>query len=69
MNRTQIPAWLLKVLHCAPLWGATISIAVVTVLALSSSVLAQYTPPHDEPGPAVERLYFRAFNVDRKSVV
>ncbi len=58
MNRiwsTKISAWLLKI----------VPIAVVMIVGLSSSILAQYTPPHEEPGPAVERLYFKAFNVDR----
>ena len=52
---TKISAWLLKV----------VPISLAIMIGLSASVLAQYTPPHDEPGPAVERLYFKAFNVDR----
>ncbi|MEZ4864369.1 MAG: ABC transporter substrate-binding protein [Caldilineaceae bacterium] len=38
------------------------------VLGVSASALAQetYTPPSDDqPGPAVDKLYFKAFNVDR----
>lgn len=45
--------------------GLSLLISVAVLIGLSSSVLAQYTPPHDEPGPAVDRLYFKAFNVDR----
>ena len=52
---TKIPAWLLKV----------VPISLAIFIGLSASVLAQYSPPHEEPGPAVERLYFKAFNVDR----
>lgn len=52
---TKISAWLLKV----------VPISLAIIFGLSSSVLAQYSPPHEEPGPAVERLYFKAFNVDR----
>ncbi|MDE0142629.1 MAG: ABC transporter substrate-binding protein [Caldilineaceae bacterium] len=52
---TKIPAWLLKV----------VPISLAIIIGLSASVLAQYDPPHEEPGPAVERLYFKAFNVDR----
>jgi peptide/nickel transport system substrate-binding protein len=37
------------------------------LLAWRAPATAQsdYTPPSDEPGPAVDKLYFRAFNVDR----
>ena len=52
---TRISVWLLKV----------VPISLAIMFGLSSSVLAQYSPPHEEPGPAVERLYFKAFNVDR----
>lgn len=55
IRSTRIPAWLLKV----------VPISLAIVIGLSSSALAQYNPPHEEPGPAVERLYFKAFNVDR----
>ena len=44
---TRIPAWLLKV----------VPISLMIIIGLSSSVLAQYSPPHEEPGPAVERTY------------
>ena len=47
--------WLLK----------TAAISMAVIIGFSSSALAQYTPPHEKPGPAVERLYFKAFNVDR----
>ena len=40
-------------------------LSAAVIIGFSFSALAQYTPPHDEPGPAVERLYFKAFNVDR----
>ena len=42
-----------------------ILLSMAVIIGFSSSALAQYTPPHEEPGPAVERLYFKAFNVDR----
>ncbi|MCB0062439.1 MAG: hypothetical protein KDE19_09995 [Caldilineaceae bacterium] len=47
------------------------SIPIVLLLSLllpwSGSALAQeeYTPPTAKPGPAVETLYFKSFNVDR----
>ena len=40
-------------------------LSAAVVLGFSFTALAQYSPPHEEPGPAVERLYFKAFNVDR----
>ena len=55
IRSTKFSTWLLKI----------VPICVVVIVGLSSSALAQYTPPHDDPGPAVERLYFKAFNVDR----
>lgn len=40
---------------------------VSLLLPWTSTILAQddYTPPTDQPGPAVETLYFKSFNVDR----
>ena len=40
-------------------------LSVAVIIGFSFTALAQYTPPHEKPGPAVERLYFKAFNVDR----
>ena len=40
-------------------------LSLAVIIGFSFSARAQYTPPHEEPGPAVERLYFKAFNVDR----
>jgi peptide/nickel transport system substrate-binding protein len=46
-----------------------LSLWIILSLLLSSVGLAaaqdDYTPPSDQPGPAVDKLYFRAFNVDR----
>lgn len=42
----------------------TRSILTVLALLLSAAGLAAQTPP-DRPGPAVDTLYFRAFDVDR----
>lgn len=38
---------------------------LVTLVMLGSPALAQYQPPHEAPGPAAERLFFRSFYVDR----
>ena len=62
-------------------WSLAWTLAGLLLLALSGSVLAQeeekttqestataqssYEPPHDLPGPAVDTLVFRAFDVDR----
>jgi hypothetical protein len=37
------------------------------LLSLTGVAAAQddYQPPTDQPGPAVEKLFFKAFNVDR----
>jgi len=43
-------------------------LTVILVLLISAvplnTVYAQYKPPHDRPGPAVDRLKFKAFHVD-----
>lgn len=43
-------------------------LAVILVLLTSvvpfGTIYAQYKPPHDRPGPAVDRLKFKAFHVD-----
>ncbi|MDP6141983.1 MAG: ABC transporter substrate-binding protein [Dehalococcoidales bacterium] len=45
-----------------------IPLAIGLTIALLGSVLVQpalgYEPPHAEPGPAVDRVYFKAFHVD-----
>lgn len=40
------------------------------LLPTAGAALAQddYTPPTDQPGPAVDKLYFKAFDVDRAGV-
>jgi len=38
---------------------------ILLALSLTGSALAQYQPPHEKPGPAAERVYFRSFHVDR----
>jgi peptide/nickel transport system substrate-binding protein len=44
-------------------------LVLLCALFLNGSALAlaqdDYTPPTDQPGPAVDKLYFKAFNVDR----
>lgn len=39
--------------------------AITTLLVLCSAVAAVAEPPHDRPGPAADRILFRAFDVDR----
>ena len=39
----------------------------VMILFLAGVALWAQSPPHDKPGPAVDRLLFRAFDVDRAS--
>lgn len=41
------------------------ALAVALLSALAVAAEPPYEPPHDRPGPAVERLAFRAFHVDR----
>ena len=47
----------------------TFGLLLVMILLVSLVAVASaddgYTPPHDKPGPAVDTLYFRAFDVDR----
>ena len=40
------------------------------LLPTAHVALAQddYTPPTDQPGPAVDKLYFKAFDVDRAPI-
>ncbi|MDH7485352.1 MAG: ABC transporter substrate-binding protein [Anaerolineae bacterium] len=42
-----------------------ILLAFALALNLTEMAAAQYQPPTDRPGPAVERLYFKQFDVDR----
>ena len=42
-----------------------ILLAFTLALSLTGVTAAQYQPPTDKPGPAVERLYFKQFDVDR----
>ena len=62
VNRPQQP-------HLTGLHGVRIALPLLLVIGLFFSqiniALAQYEPPHDNPGPAVERLFFKSFNVDR----
>ena len=58
----RVAYWMMPGKRSAP-YAIVLSMAVI--IGFSFSALAQYTPPHQEPGPAVERLYFKAFNVDR----
>ena len=46
---------------------ANLLIVFSLLLTTVASAAAQddYTPPSDQPGPAVDKLYFRAFDVDR----
>ena len=46
---------------------ANLLLALSLLLGAPNATSAQddYTPPSDQPGPAVDTLYFRAFNVDR----
>ena len=43
-------------------------VIIILLLAVPLSyTIATPDPPHSDPGPAVEKLYFKAFNVDRAS--
>jgi len=40
-------------------------LALALTIGLAGAATAQYQPPTERPGPAVERLYFKQFDVDR----
>jgi len=42
-----------------------ISLSLLLAMVGAATAQADYEAPTDEPGPAVEKLFFRAFNVDR----
>ncbi len=42
-----------------------LALGLSLLLALSTAVVIQAAPPAQEPGPAVDRVFFKAFNVDR----
>lgn len=48
-------------------WLLRFLLLLALLLSTTASIVAQdgYTPPTDQPGPAVDKLYFKAFNVDR----
>ena len=41
--------------------------AIAAMVFVASLPVAAQEPPHDRPGPATDRIYFRAFDVDRAS--
>ncbi len=63
-----------SVKHRRPLWrtlpllAALIAVLILSALVGSGTALGQdagsYEPPHDRPGPAVDTLQYRSFNVD-----
>ncbi len=42
-----------------------LALGLSLLLALSTAAVIQAAPPAQEPGPAVDRVFFKAFNVDR----
>ncbi|PVV83662.1 ABC transporter substrate-binding protein [Dehalogenimonas alkenigignens] len=44
--------------------GFAIVLSLVLALSFLVSPVAAYTPPHSKPGPAADKLIFKAFNVD-----
>lgn len=48
-------------------WMLRLMLLLALLINAAVAAFAQddYTPPTDQPGPAVDKLYFKAFNVDR----
>lgn len=44
--------------------GFAIVLSLVLAMSFLVSPVAAYTPPHSKPGPAADKLIFKAFNVD-----
>jgi peptide/nickel transport system substrate-binding protein len=44
--------------------GFAMVLSLVLALSFLVSPVAAYTPPHSKPGPAADKLIFKAFNVD-----
>ncbi|MDP6484854.1 MAG: hypothetical protein QGH70_13565, partial [Nitrospinota bacterium] len=42
-----------------------LALGLALLLALSTGVVIHAAPPAQERGPAVDRVFFKAFNVDR----
>lgn len=65
LNRTVMGCRRHLGLHMALLVGLLLGLTGTLSGGVSAAGSAQYEPPHDQPGPAAEHLYFKAFNVDR----